>query len=169
MERKNKGKAPVQDYSQNKRLLAGQPFRMHEGASFGIKPSGATSLQGDVPAEVTYFNGDIIIALQEVLARNLQFHNGIYSELQILLNSFLITFNLLLPKTTVMFFKKPSKLSKSTLLTLLLKMKFMQATMLTLFQKMRLLEAILLTIQILQMIPTLVNSLAKKISIQRIK
>ena len=34
-----------------------------------------------------------------------------------------------------MFFKKPSKLSKSTLLTLLLKMKFMHATMLTLFQK----------------------------------
>ena len=34
-----------------------------------------------------------------------------------------------------MFFKKPSTLSKSTLLTLLLKMKFMHATMLTLFQK----------------------------------
>ena len=30
-------------------------------------------------------------------------------------------------------------------------------------------EIILLTIQILQMIPTLVNSLAKRISIQRIK
>ena len=76
-----KGKASVQDYSQNKRLLAGQPFKMHEGASFGIKPSGATSLQGDVPAEVTYSNGDIIIALQEVLSQNLQFHNRIYSEL----------------------------------------------------------------------------------------
>ena len=80
-----------------------------------------------------------------------------------------------------MFFNKLSELSKSTLLTLLLKMKFMHATMLTLFQKkpllqkmtlfqkMRLLTAILLTIQILQMIPTLVNSLAKRISIQRIK
>ena len=54
---------------------------MHEGASYGVKSSGATSLQGDVPAEVTYSNGDIIIVLQEVLARNLQFHNGIYSEL----------------------------------------------------------------------------------------
>ena len=122
----------------------------------------------------------MIIALQEVLSRNLQFHNGIYSEL---LDSIklLITFNLLLLETTVMFFRKPSKLLKSTLLTLLLKMMFMQATMLTLFQKkpllqkmtlfqkMRLLESNLLTIQILQMIPTLVNSLAKRISIQRIK
>ena len=76
-----KEKAFVQDYSQNKRLPMGQPFRMHEGASSGVKPSRATSLQGDVPAEVTYSNGDMIIALQEVLARNLQFHNGIYSEL----------------------------------------------------------------------------------------
>ena len=39
------------------------------------------SLQRDVLAEVTYSNGDIIIALQEVLARNLQFQNGTYSEL----------------------------------------------------------------------------------------
>ena len=54
---------------------------MHEGASYGVKSSGATSLQGDVPAEVTYSNGDIIIALHEVLARNLQFHSGIYLEL----------------------------------------------------------------------------------------
>ena len=30
---------------------------------------------------MTYSNGDIIIALQEVLAKNLQFHNGTYSEL----------------------------------------------------------------------------------------
>ena len=58
-----KEKAFVQDYSQNKRLLVGQPFRMHEGASSGVKPSRATSLQGDVPAEVTYSNGDMIIAL----------------------------------------------------------------------------------------------------------
>ena len=56
-----KGKAPVQDYSQNKRLLAGQPFRMHEGESSGVKPSRATSFQGNVPTEVTYSNGDIII------------------------------------------------------------------------------------------------------------
>ena len=104
---------------------------MHEGASSGVKSSGATSLQRDVLAEVTYSNGDIIIALQEVLAWNLQFHNGTYSEYQLLLNSFLITFNLLLPKTTVMFFNKLSELSKSTLLTLLLKMKSMHATILT--------------------------------------
>ena len=54
---------------------------------------------------------------------------------QILLNSFLITFNLLLPETIMMFSREPSKLLKSTLLTLLLKMRLMQATMLTLFQK----------------------------------
>ena len=56
-----KGKAPVQDYSQNKRLPAGQPFRMHEGASSGVKPSRATSFQGNVPTKVTHSNGDIII------------------------------------------------------------------------------------------------------------
>ena len=44
---------------------------MHEGASSRVKSSEATSLQRDVPAEVTYSSGDIIIALQEVLARNL--------------------------------------------------------------------------------------------------
>ena len=54
---------------------------MHEGASSGVKPSGSTSLQGNVPTEVTYSNGDILIALQEVLSRNLQFHNGTYSKL----------------------------------------------------------------------------------------
>ena len=54
---------------------------MHEDVSSGVKSSEATSLQGDVSAEVTYSNGDIIIALQEVLAQNLQFHNGIYLEL----------------------------------------------------------------------------------------
>ena len=67
----SKGKAPIQDYSQPKRLPAGRPFKMHEGASFGVKSSEVTSLQGDVPAEVKYSNGDIIIALQEVLAQNL--------------------------------------------------------------------------------------------------
>ena len=56
-----KEKAFVQDYSQNKRLPMGQPFRMHEGASSGVKPSRATSFQGNVPTEVTYSNGDIII------------------------------------------------------------------------------------------------------------
>ena len=68
----SKGKAPVQDYSQPKRLLVGRPFKMYESASSGVKSKGTTSLQGDVLAEVTYSNGDIIIALQEVLARNLQ-------------------------------------------------------------------------------------------------
>ena len=47
----SKGKAPVEDYSQPKRLPAGQPFKMHEGASSGVKSSGTTSLQGDVSAE----------------------------------------------------------------------------------------------------------------------
>ena len=54
---------------------------MHEDASSGIKPSGSTSLQGYVPTEMTYSSGDMIIALQEVLSRSLQFHNGVYSEL----------------------------------------------------------------------------------------
>ena len=78
----SKEKAPVQDYSQPRRLPARRHFKMHEGTSSGVKSSEVTSLQGDVLAEVTYFNGDIIIALHEVLARNLQFHNGIHSELQ---------------------------------------------------------------------------------------
>ena len=43
-ERKNKGKAPAQGYSQDNRLLVGQPFVMHEGASSGVKSSGSTSL-----------------------------------------------------------------------------------------------------------------------------
>ena len=77
----SKGKTPVQDYYEPTRLPMRRPFKMHEGASSGVKSSGATSLQGDVPTEVTYSNGDIIIALQEVLARNLQFHNGTYSKL----------------------------------------------------------------------------------------
>ena len=54
---------------------------MHEGASSGVKPSRSTSFQEFVLAEVTYSSGDMIIALQEVLYRNLQFHNGTYSEL----------------------------------------------------------------------------------------
>ena len=58
-----KEKALVQDYFQPQRLPAGRPFKMHEGTSSGVKSSGATSFQLDVLAEVTYFNGDIIIAL----------------------------------------------------------------------------------------------------------
>ena len=33
------------------------------------------------PTEVTYSSGDMIIALQEVLSKRLQFHNGTYSKL----------------------------------------------------------------------------------------
>ena len=80
-ERKNKGKAPAQGYSQDKRFPTGQPFVMHKGASSGDKPSRSTSLQEFVSAEVTYSSGDMIVALQEVLSRSLQFHNGTYTEL----------------------------------------------------------------------------------------
>ena len=53
-EKRNKGKAPAQDHSQDKRIPAGQPFVMHEGISVGVKPNGSTSLQEFVLAEVTY-------------------------------------------------------------------------------------------------------------------
>ena len=43
-ERKNKGKAPAQGYSQDKRLPVGQPFVMHEGVSSEVKSSRSTSL-----------------------------------------------------------------------------------------------------------------------------
>ena len=77
----SKGKAPLQGYAQPKRLPMGRPFTMREGASSGVKSREAISLQRGVPAKLTYSNGDIIIALQEVLAKNLQFHNDTYSEL----------------------------------------------------------------------------------------
>ena len=54
---------------------------MHEGASSGVKSSGTTSFQGDVPAEVTYSSGDMVIVLQKVLSKNLQFHNGFHLKL----------------------------------------------------------------------------------------
>ena len=69
--RRNKGKTPAQGYSQDKMLPARHPFVMHEGASFGIKHSGSTSLQGSVSAKVTYSSADMVIALQEVLSKNL--------------------------------------------------------------------------------------------------
>ena len=53
---------------------------MHEGVSSGVKPSGSTSLQEFVSAEVTYSSGDMVIALQEVLSKNGQFHNRFYSK-----------------------------------------------------------------------------------------
>ena len=80
-ERRNKGKAPAQGYSQDKRLPAGQSFVMHKGASSGVKPSRSTSLQEFVPAKVTYSSGDMAISLEEVLSKNLQFYNGTYLEL----------------------------------------------------------------------------------------
>ena len=54
---------------------------MQEGTSLGVKPNRSTSLLEFVPEEVTYSSGDMVIALQEVLSRKLQFHNGTYSEL----------------------------------------------------------------------------------------
>ena len=80
-ERKNKGKAPAQGYSQDKRSSAKFPFVMHEGVSSRVKSKGTKSLQEFVLAEVTYSNSDMVIALHEVLSRNLQFHNGTYTEL----------------------------------------------------------------------------------------
>ena len=78
---RDKGKAPAQGFSQDKKLLAGQSFVKHEGISSGVKPSRSTSLQEFVSVDVTYSSGDMVIALQEFLSRNLQFHNGTYSEL----------------------------------------------------------------------------------------
>ena len=54
---------------------------MHEGTSSKVNLDGSKSLQEFVPAEMTYSNGDMVIALQEVLSQNLQFHNGTYTEL----------------------------------------------------------------------------------------
>ena len=81
VERKNKGKAPAQDYSQDKRGSTRLPFVMHEGASSRVNPDGSKSFQEFVPAEVTYSSGDMVITLQEILSRSLQFHNGTYIEL----------------------------------------------------------------------------------------
>ncbi|KAL0004920.1 hypothetical protein SO802_012481 [Lithocarpus litseifolius] len=49
------------------------------GATFCIGRS--TSLQESIPTEVTFSSGDMVIALQEVLSKKLQFHNGAFSEL----------------------------------------------------------------------------------------
>ena len=121
-------------------------------------------------------SGNMVVVLQEVLSRNSQFHNRINSALPDSIKFILDNLQAAYTKYHHKLFQKTLQHLKSTLLTLLHKLKVIQATMialfqkmLTLFQKMRLLEAILLTIHILQMIPTLVNSLAKRISIQRIK
>ena len=125
MEKKNKGKVPIQDYSQNKGFPAGQPFKMHKGASSGVKPSGSTSLQGDVPTTVTYSNGDMLIALQEVLSRNLQFHNGTCLELPKSIKLILDNLQFAFIGNHHNLFQKTLRNLKSTLLTLLLKMKLM--------------------------------------------
>ena len=62
-EMRDKGKAPAQGYSQDKRLSVGQSFVMLEGAFFKVKSNRSTSLQEFVPAEVTYSSGDMVIAL----------------------------------------------------------------------------------------------------------
>ncbi|KAL0007411.1 hypothetical protein SO802_008913, partial [Lithocarpus litseifolius] len=96
--RKNKGKALAQGYPQDKRLPAGQPFVMHEGVSSGTKPSRSTSFQEFALAEVAYSSGDMVIALQEVLSKTLQFYNGVYSEppapVKLLLDNFQAAFTL---------------------------------------------------------------------------
>ena len=57
---------------------------------------------------VTYSNGDIIIALQEVLAKNLQFHNGTYSELP-------ASIKLILDNLQSAFLKKDNDILQQTL------------------------------------------------------
>ncbi|KAK9986494.1 hypothetical protein SO802_031445 [Lithocarpus litseifolius] len=79
--RKNKGKAPTQDYPQDKRIPAGQSFVMHEGASSRRNPRRSTSLQESVPAEVTFSSGAMEITLQEVISKIQQFHNRNFSDL----------------------------------------------------------------------------------------
>ena len=69
--RRNKGKAPIQGY----------PHRMHEGASSGSEPRKATSLQDFAPTKITFSSGNMAITLQEVLSRNVQFNNGVYTDL----------------------------------------------------------------------------------------
>ena len=86
----------------------GRPFKMHKGASSGVKSREVISLQRDVPAEVTYSNGDIIIALQEVLAKHLQFHNGTYSELPASIKS-------ILDNLQSVFIKNPRDVFQQTL------------------------------------------------------
>ena len=53
---------------------------MHKGASSGLEPSKATSLQEFVPAKMTYSNGIMAITLQEVLSKTLQFNHGVYID-----------------------------------------------------------------------------------------
>ncbi|KAL0001508.1 hypothetical protein SO802_015289 [Lithocarpus litseifolius] len=80
-EKRNKGKAPIQDYPQDRRLPAGQSFVNHEGASPKGNQRGSTSLQESIPVDVTYSSGDMAVILQEVLSKKLQFNDGAYIDL----------------------------------------------------------------------------------------
>ena len=178
MEKKNEGKAPTQDYSQ---------FAMHEGASSRVKPSGSTSLQEDVPATVTSSNGDMLIALQDILSRNLQFHNGTCSELpnsiKLILDSLQFAFignhhdlfhktlrNLeihlvnLIAQNEAYVSHQVNPISENDLA---LENNF--ALKNDIVSKNEAFESHLLTTQISKMNPILVNSLAKRTSIQWIK
>ena len=68
---RNKGKAPVQ----------GSPSQKHEGASSGLEPREVTSLLEHVPLQITFSGGNLAITLHEVLSRNFQFTNGVYTRL----------------------------------------------------------------------------------------
>ena len=82
---------------------------MHEGASSGVKPSRSTSLQEFVPAEVTYSSGDMVIPLQEVLSKNLQFHNGTYSKLPDSIKFILDNFQVAFTRNHLNLFQKTLK------------------------------------------------------------
>ncbi|KAK9983248.1 hypothetical protein SO802_032773 [Lithocarpus litseifolius] len=70
---RNKGKAPIQDYFQNKRLTK-QSFVMHEGASSKGNQREATSLQGSVPEE-TDSSSNMVTVLHETLCKE---SHGVY-------------------------------------------------------------------------------------------
>ena len=79
---KNKGKAPMQGFSQDERLPPmGQSFKLHKGASSRSRPRKATSLQNFAPTKITYSNGTKAITLQEVVSRTLQYNNRVYTDL----------------------------------------------------------------------------------------
>ena len=68
---RNKGKSSIQSF----------PYQKHEGASSGPEPRKATSLQEYIPLKIIFSNGNMAITLHEVLSRNFQFTNGVYTEL----------------------------------------------------------------------------------------
>ena len=68
---RNKGKAPVQ----------GSPSQKHEGASSRSEPRVVTSLLEHVPLQITFSGSNMAITLHEVLSRNFQFANGVYTGL----------------------------------------------------------------------------------------